>query len=69
MFGSQQMPIPPSCLITFHAKLTEDTEEDLRYAVSLKGIDSDVSKIFINRSLETSGISLLVCTVREKITF
>ena len=58
MFGSQQMPIPPSCLVTLHAKLTEDTEKDLHYAVSLKGIDSDVSKIFINRSLETSGISL-----------
>ena len=58
MFGLQQLPIPPSCLITLHAKLTQDTEEDLRYAVPLMGIDSDVSKIFINRSLETSGISL-----------
>ena len=58
MFGLQQLPIPPSCLITLHAKLTQDTKEDLRYAVPLMGIDSDVSKIFINRSLETSGISL-----------
>ena len=49
-FGSHY-PIPPYCLVTIRANLTQDTEEDLWYAVPIKGIDSDI-EIFINRSLE-----------------
>ena len=52
LFGSQHIPFPPSCLITICAKVAPDTEEDLSYAVPLKGIESDL-EIYINRSLET----------------
>ena len=52
MFGSQHIPFPPSCLMTIRAKVAPDTEEDLSYAVPLKGIESDL-EIYINRSLET----------------
>ena len=38
--------------MTIHAKAAPDTEEDLSYAVPLKGIESDL-EIYINRSLET----------------
>ena len=32
MFGSDDLPIPPSCLITVWAKLTQNTEEHLSYS-------------------------------------
>ena len=38
--------------MTIRAKVAPDTEEDLSYAVPLKGIESDL-EIYINRSLET----------------
>ena len=38
--------------MTIRAKVEQDTEEDLSYAVPLKGIESDL-EIYINRSLET----------------
>ena len=52
VFGSDDHPIPPSCLITVFAVQAEDTEEHLNYAVSLKGVDSDAQKIYIDRFLE-----------------
>ena len=66
-FGSH-CPIPPYCLVTICANLTQDTEEDLWYAVPLKGIDSDI-EIFINRSLEietnnnTTVIGMYCCVL------
>ena len=52
LFGSQHLLICPSGLVTVHATQAQDTEQDLHYAVPLIGINSDVRKIFINRSLE-----------------
>ena len=52
VFGSDDLPIPPSCLITVFAEQAEDTEEHFSYAVSLKGVDSDAKKIYIDRFLE-----------------
>ena len=52
MFGSDDLPIPPSCLITVFAVQAEDTEKHLSYAISLKGVDSDAQKIYIDRFLE-----------------
>ena len=62
-FGSKYIPIPPSCLMTIRAKPAPDTEEDLSYAVPLKGIESDL-EIYINRSLEiveTSNTTGMCC--------
>ena len=42
--------------MTIRAKAAPDTEEDLSYAVPLKGIESDLD-IYINRSLKTVGTS------------
>ena len=52
MFGSQHLLNCPSGLVTVRATQAQDTEQDLHYAVPLVGINSDVRKIFINRSLE-----------------
>ena len=55
LFGSQELPIPPSCLITVWGKITDDTEDLLSYSVGLNGIDSDTKEICINRFLETTS--------------
>ena len=65
LFGSQHIPFPPSCLITIRAKVAPDTEEDLSYAVPLKGIESDI-EIYINRSLETG---MCCCTLLQDYVF
>ena len=51
-FGSCDLPILPSCLITVWASLHSNPEEHLRLPVKLTGIDSVTSKLFINRFLE-----------------
>ena len=55
LFGSQELPVPQSCLITVWGKETDDTEELLSYSVGLKGIDSDSKEICVTRFLETSS--------------
>ena len=55
--------------MTIRAKVAQDTEEDLSYAVPLKGIESDL-EIYINRSLETmesSSTTGLCCYVYTHI--
>ena len=52
LFGSQHLLICPSGLVTVCATQAQDTEQDLHYAVPLVGINTDVRKIFINRSVE-----------------
>ena len=52
LLGSQHLLICPSGLVTVCATQAQDTEQDLHYAVPLVGINSEVRKIFINRSLE-----------------
>ena len=54
LFGSSDLPIPPSRLITVWAKLSCDPEERLRHPVTLTGIDCNTRKIYISRFLETS---------------
>ena len=54
LFGSQELPVPPSCLITVWGKEADDTEELLSYSVGLKGIDSDPNEICVTRFLETT---------------
>ena len=56
LFGSDDLPIPPSCLFTVWADSTCNPEKPLRHPVLLYGIDSDTRKIYINRFLETTGI-------------
>ena len=51
--------------MTIRAKAAPDTEEDLSYAVSLKGIESDL-EIYINRSLETG---MCCCTLLQYYAF
>ena len=60
LFGSQDLPIPPSCLFTVSADSTCNPEKPLRHPVTLTGIDSSANKIYISRFLETTdttGIS------------
>ena len=52
-------------MITIRAKAAPDTEEDLSYAVPLKGIESDL-EIYINRSLETG---ICCCTLSQYYAF
>ena len=54
LFGSQELPVPPACLITVWDEETDDTEELLSYSVGLKEIDSVSKEICITRFLETS---------------
>ena len=63
MFSSDDLPIPPSCLITVWAKLTQNTEEHLSYLVSLIGVNCDAKAIYIDRFLEkgTTGILCNLC--------
>ena len=51
--------------MTIHAKVAIDTEEDLSYAVPLKGTESDL-EININRSLETG---MHCCTLTQYFSF
>ena len=58
LFGTVELPIPPTCRVTIWSKVSQDTEEYLSYTVPLIGILSDdVVKIRIQRFLETSNIS------------
>ena len=53
LFGSQELPIPPSCLITVWGEIAEYL---LSYSV---GLDSDTKEICINRFLDTSVLQVL----------
>ena len=55
LFGSQELPVPQSCLITVWGKEADDAEELLSYSVGLKGIDSDSKEICVTRFLETTS--------------
>ena len=50
--------------MTIRAKVAPNTEEDLSYAVPLKGIESDI-ELYINRSLETG----MCCTLLQDYAF
>ena len=65
LFGSQLIPFPPSCLITIRAIVAPDTEEDLHYAIPLKGTESDL-EIYVTRSLETG---MFCCTLLQYYLF
>ena len=58
LFGTVELPIPPTCRVTIWSKVSQDTEEYLSYTVPLIGIHSDdVDEICIQRFLETSNSS------------
>ena len=58
LFGTVELPIPPTCRVTIWSKVSQDTEEYLSYTVPLTGIYSDdVDEICIQRFLETSNSS------------
>ena len=67
LFGSQELPIPQSCLITVWGKEADDTEELLSYSVGLKGIESDSKEICITRFLETSSTTGIIFMVMLKV--
>ena len=55
LFGTVELPIPPTCRVTIWSKVSQDTEEYLSYTVPLIGIHSDVNEICIQRFSNTSG--------------
>ena len=58
LFGTVELPIPPTCRVTIWSKVSQDTEEYLSCTVPLIGIHSDdVEEICIQRFLETSNSS------------
>ena len=61
-FGPNDLPIPPSCLITVWADLSCKPKIRLRHPLSLQGIHCNTRKIYIIRFLETTitrGMSIL----------
>ena len=54
LFGSNDLPIPPSYLVTLWADLFCNPKRHLRHPVTLTGIDCNTRKIYISRFLETS---------------
>ena len=54
LFGSSDLPIPPSCLVTIWADLSCISKIRLRHLVTLTGKNCNTEKINIRRILETS---------------
>ena len=54
-FGSEMPPQFPSVLITISAEYGPNTVTTLNYHVSLKGIKSDNTKIYIVRSISSGS--------------
>ena len=54
LFGSSDLPILPSCLITIWADLSCNPKIRLRHPVTLTGINCNTRKIYISGFLETS---------------
>ena len=44
LFGSNDLPIPPSCLVTIWADLSCNPKRRLRHPVTLTGIDCNTRK-------------------------
>ena len=63
LFGTVELPVPPTCRVTIWSKVSQDTEEYLSYNVPLIGIHSDVDEICIQRFSNTSGILYYMITV------
>ena len=57
LFGTDILPLPPTCLVTIWSEGSQDTKEYLSYTVPLIGINSDVMEICIQRFLDTSSRS------------
>ena len=58
LFGTVELPIPPTCRVTIWSKVSQVTEKYLSYTVTLIGIHSDdVTKLRIQRFLETGTSS------------
>ena len=62
-FKSDELPEPPSCLVTIKARSDPDTAEVFHYPVPLHGVDKP-EQIFIYLSLRSSQVTgiLLKCT-------
>ena len=63
---SDGIPDPPSCLVSVYADNEQKAAKLLSYAVPLSGVVSLTEEIFINRFLETTGITnsnlYILCT-------
>ena len=70
LFGTVELPIPPTCRVTIWSKVSQDTEEYLSYTVPLIGIHSDdVDEICIQRFLETNNPSGMLSYMITVIIF
>ena len=54
MFGVQSPPFFPSTLITISVDHSSGTVDGIDYSVPLKGVETDINKICIVRSLSSS---------------
>ena len=59
LFGSSNLPIPPSCLITIWADLSCNPKIHLSHPVTLTEIICNTRKINISRFLETSTTGII----------
>ena len=57
LFGTEDPPIPPSCLVTIWCEESQNANAFLSYPVPLIGIHSSINEIHIHRFLETSNRS------------
>ena len=61
-FGTEEYPIPPSCLISVYSINSPDTVPVLHYGIPLEGVDPPVT-IYIHRALRTTNTGNIVITV------
>ena len=54
LYGSQDIKLPPSCLLTVWTESSLNPETRLSHALPLSGIDSKTRKIYVRRFLERS---------------
>ena len=52
LYGSQEIKLPPSCLLTLWTESSLNPETRLSHAIPLSGIDCKIRKIYVRRFLE-----------------
>jgi len=53
LYGSQDLKLPPSCILTVWTDQSYKPKKRLSHPVPLTGIDSNTRKIYVRRFLET----------------
>ena len=57
LYGSQDLKLPPSCILSVWTESSLKPKTRLSHPVPLSGIDSNTTKIYVRRFLETEDTS------------